>query len=241
MNELRSLNDIGVPASTIAFFGDSIANGLGVGKDAYMNLVSEAIGFELLDYSNSAKQVSHSLNDVGAGWSPPGICVVAHGITEAVVRPRSELLRYMPPRWRRTGWMDPRPYYSSRMLKRIPQRVESSVRWRVKNILIAIGRSQLADISSFESDMRDLLNRLGDAGSVVITLGSPSIRSKYFPGSEDEFRSYEAVVEAMSVRHVPIADELLKWSDYLDDGFHPNRRGHRAIAEVLLKGMQNLR
>lgn len=130
----------------IVFCGDSITAGLGVTNESYPVVVgrwlTQRFGDDqvhIVNASGTAHQLKDSLRDIQKIIDMmPDVVIIAHGPTEAVVRPRSELLKYVPPRWRRPGWLDPRPYYSRRYWKRLVQRIESGSRWRLKVALIRI-------------------------------------------------------------------------------------------------------
>ncbi len=96
-------------------FGDSIAAGLGVDRARYCRIVADTLRLRLDDFTGAARPVGESLELLPKSAASPRIAIVAHGITEALVRPTDASLCYMPPRWRRAGWMDARPYYSTRL------------------------------------------------------------------------------------------------------------------------------
>lgn len=226
----------------VAIFGDSIANGLGVRKLTYAQIIAQALGKDLLDFTGTAQTVAGSLDLLKSSDAVPEIAIVAHGITEAVMRPLPEHLRWLPARWRRTGWMDPRPYYSSKLHRRIFERVESEVRWRTKNFVMTVGGAfQFLTAEEYEDLIRELVLELHRRGCHVILLGTPDIAEDYFPGSQRQQELYELRLTGLDAQYIPLGGRLDRWDDYLADRFHPNDVGHFKISQIVLEAMTTQR
>lgn len=234
--------DLG-PAVQLLLFGDSVAKGLGVQGARYAGIVAERLGLELVDFSGSAMMIDQSLDAFSQRPVPGGLAIIAHGITEAIVRPTPRALALMPARWRNPGWMDPRPYYSRSWWKRVPQRLESAARWRIKNLLIRIlGGTQWRSPDAYRSALHDLLERLITSGTAVVVLGSPDLDERYFPGSPQQLHRYDdinaALAEQLGAMHIRLSDRLDAWDDYLADHFHPSVSGHARIAGEILRRLE---
>jgi lysophospholipase L1-like esterase len=233
----------------IVIIGDSIAQGLGVEGKSYGELIRDWLSnrtsceVTLFNFAGSAMQLSESkmrLPDIVE--ASPTFVIVAHGITEAIVRPTEKALRALPKRWRRAGWLDPRPYYSRRWWKCIGQKAESAVRWRVKVLLMRLfGGVTWGDVERFEADLLDFVqNVLANTKAYVILLTHCGIDERYFPGSLESLEAYRRAVErvrhALDPRRVYVCDVTqvcTRWDDYFDDHFHPNASGHEKIAKEL--------
>lgn len=221
-------------ARSIVLFGDSIAKGLGARGPAYGRLVADALNLRLVDLSESARQVTEWPKILPVDERPT-ISVIAHGVTEAIVRPTSDVLRWVPPRWRPLGWMDPRPYYSARRWRRMLQRCESALKWRVKVALIRTGRTErLTDLDMYEDAISRLIAHLQAGGSRVVVLGPPDLEERYFPGSAKSQREYEERARRAGGEFVSLAGQLNRWDHFCADRFHPNAAGHRRIAAILI-------
>ena len=139
----------------VILFGDSIAMGLGVRRRKYGVLIAEGLRGQLVDYSHTGWTVSQSLGAFLKSPQGGDVAVIAHGITEPILRPVLPLWVPLPRRWRRLGWMDPRPYYSTRARRRALELAESALRWRVKNLLMAaFGSHQLAPLEILPRDLQ---------------------------------------------------------------------------------------
>ncbi|MFI2857938.1 SGNH/GDSL hydrolase family protein [Paenibacillus sp. JSM ZJ436] len=239
----------------IVCIGDSITEGLGVirTKSSYADLIKKqfqevySIPVNVLNFGASAMQINESLEKYSEKIISlqPDIVIIAHGITESIVREQKKYLRYLPKRWRRPGWMDPRAYYSRSKLRRFMEKTESSIRWRTKVALIKIfGGLPWMNISDFENYSNDFVSKiLTNSPSTNIIFLSPSdVDQKYFPGSSDSMSKYREVTKKIcelnsSTCRVFMCDShhvLDKWTDYFEDHFHPNEHGHKKIANMLV-------
>ncbi|MEC0254452.1 SGNH/GDSL hydrolase family protein [Paenibacillus lautus] len=240
----------------VVFLGDSITQGLGVSRSGktYANLLQKKLQslssqpIEIMNFGASAMQVHETRMKYENKLLElqPDIIVFAHGITESIVREHKHYLRFMPKRWRKPGWMDPRPYYSTRRSRRWLEMLESGIRWRVKVALIkAFGGKPWMRIDDFKLHttgfILNMLNR--NKHTKIIFLAPGDIDEKYFPGSSASMREYRLVLEdiyedSRSTKRVFMCDssrQLHQWSDYFKDRFHPNEKGHEKIAEALMQ------
>lgn len=224
----------GISNHGLALFGDSIAAGLGCRGLTYGQQVADALGMELIDYSSSARPVSDSLTALLASDARPVIAVIAHATTEAIPRLSPRILRLLPGRWRKAGWTDPRPYFSSRPVRRMLERTESGIRWRVKNRLIRFDEpEQILPRPQFNEALHALIRELHIRGAEVFLLGPTDLSAKYFPGAREQIALYAHDMEQTGLTYIPLAGRLVEWSDFCADKFHPNDCGHARIAELL--------
>jgi len=231
------------PNGRLLLFGDSIAMGLGVRQQKYGELIAHRLDMELVDYSNTGWTVSQSLSAFEREPVAGTVAVIAHGITEPILRPVLPKWLPLPARWRRLGWMDPRPYFSTRKSRRAAEILESEIRWRLKNVLARLfGTHQLASLPTYSKDLRLLKESCEGLGARVIILGPPDIDDRYFPGSVYEQLRYGRITERIAgADFVPVAGVVDRWGDYLADHFHPNDYGHQVIAELILEHIHGTR
>lgn len=238
----------------IVCLGDSITAGMGVirSRTSYADLLkmklssSYAQSVEIINFGASAMQVNESREKYEKKLLElqPDIIVFAHGNTESVVREQRRYLKFMPRRWRRPGWMDPRPYYSTRRNRRRLEKIESGLRWRVKVTLIKIfGGKQWMSLEEFKRQTTDFTKTIltHNTNTNIIFLTPGDIEEKYFPGSPESMMKYREVLIDIyelnkSSNRLFMCDAsqyLDKWNDYFIDRFHPNESGHNKIAEAL--------
>ncbi len=228
---------------TLAAFGDSIANGLGARGEPYPALVAAHLEARFIDLTGTGAQISDGLSrrEEGAGAD---VALIAFGQTEGMIRPTERSLRFLPKRWRRPGWMDPRPYYSSRRWKRVGQRIESAFRWRIKVALIRLtGGARWTSPESYERCLTELVEHLQGSGvSTIVIVNRTGHDERFFPGSEASLRSYSQatgrVAEAKGTLFCDVLHVCRRWDDYLLDHFHPNQHGHQRIAECVISCLQ---
>lgn len=224
----------------LTIFGGSTAAGLGVKDRSFAAIVAARLNLDFENLAGSSAQITDSLELVesAAGSS---VVLVMHGSGEALVRPTESSLRTMPPRWRRRGWMDPRAYYSSKLRKRVPQRIESAIRWRVKVALIKrTGGENLIGLEEYLSGTRAFIVRLRELGvERIVFIGSATMDSRYFPLSAERIAEYDRETARIADEHgaifVNVLDTCDRWDDYFLDHLHPNEKGHAKLAEEILR------
>jgi hypothetical protein len=198
-----------------------------------VRILEEDFGHTVVDYSVSGATVVESLAAYREAPADGDFAIIAHGITEPVVRPHPDTLRWAPKRWQRRGWTDPRAYYSTRLPRRWLERAESAARWRVKNLAIRSNSMQLNSLHEYLDAHRQLRDALAQRGTIALSLEPTHIDPRYFPRSDAEQMRYWDALQATSPRAVGTRDTLAPWDDYLLDHFHPNQSGHVKLANLI--------
>lgn len=232
----------------ITIFGDSIAAGLGTVGGGYGNVLSSMLEeagagrVDFQDLSGSAKTIPESRSNLEeCSQFSPDIVLLAHGVTESIIRPHERYLKYLPRRWRKPGWLDPRPYFSSRLIRHISQKLESELRWRFKVALIKhLGGCEWIPVDRFETEMKKFVDALLKRTNCHVLIIPPfAIDEKYFPRTPDNFRVYRKSLSGLAddegerVYYCDIQDVCEVWGDFFADHFHPNDSGNSRIAEAL--------
>jgi lysophospholipase L1-like esterase len=234
----RAMTDQPNERTQLAVFGDSTIAGLGVRGGAYGALLARRLGLEYVSHANPGAIVGDSfpmLEDAGSYE----VVLVSHGGIEGLVRPTERSLRWMPPRWRRNGWMDPRAYFPSSRLRALPKRIESAVRWRVKVMLIRLfGGRTLIGLGEFAPLLEEFVQGLKARGVPTIVLMGPVCPDeRFYPGSQASLDGYNAAIAAIArnegVHFVRAGSELRQWDDYFRDHLHATAGGHERIAAKL--------
>lgn len=132
--------------------------------------------------------------------------------------------------------MDPRAYYSSRLMRYLLERMESEIRWRTKNLAIRVGGPhQVLPVAEYTGDLASLAAELSASGARVIVLGPPDIDETFFPGSPAAQQQYFFEATKLGLESVSLKGKLKRWSDFNLDRFHPNDEGHTRVAHIVLE------
>jgi lysophospholipase L1-like esterase len=241
----------------IVVLGDSIAYGLGVKGSSYSERLAGMLEAQLpgstvlWNLSGSAMQISETMKLLPQITAfSPDLILLAHGVTEAIVRPSADSMKRVPARWRKPGWLDPRPYYSRRLMRQVLQKMESGIRWRLKVYLIRkFGGITWKTEEEFEKLMKGFVQSLLEATHAqVVLLTHCGIDERYFPGSMETLERYKAITADIPkaldkkgrVHFCDISGVCSPWSDFFEDHFHPNRSGHSKIAEKLHRFVETI-
>ena len=227
----------------IVVLGDSIAEGLGVKGRCYADLLRMHLGkadcpVSLLNLAYTAFQITDSRKY----WPQviafdPDIVIIAHGITEAIIRPNINGYRI--------GRLDPRPYYSQQLLKRLCQQFDSALRWRFQVWMIQKdGGRTLMSCDEFESRLTESLDSLLRETSARVTLLTHNgIDERFYSNSLASLNCFQECIARVAaqaalpnrVQVCDISHLLDPWSDFFADHFHPNATGHAKIAAALFE------
>jgi hypothetical protein len=167
------------------------------------------------------------------------VVIAMYGTGEAMVRPTDRSLRLVPPRWRRSGWMDPRAYFPTNWRRALPKRIESAIRWRVKVLLIRLSGGKVSmDLDEFSRQHRDFLRSLKERGvPTIVVIGPYMVDEKYYPRTPARIRLYDEIVRAQAreegLIYVSAIDALRRWDDYFLDHLHASVSGHQRIADAI--------
>jgi lysophospholipase L1-like esterase len=234
----------------LAILGDSHAAGLGVRGRSYAILLAERLpGAEVLQLARTTQTVAEIGPDTVARVREfaPDLVVVAFGAAEGFVHPsrflQRVLDRFAPKSWQGVAGLEPRPYFSGRLWRRLRQRVVSGGKVLVKRTIIAVtGGYRRVPAKEFAERIQELLAALGpDARTLVVGLWQ--VDERMFPRSNRQLRRNDEILSAAAREHgavfVPAAG-LHCWDDFLADHAHLNERGHRHLAELLRAHVRHL-
>lgn len=221
----------------VVAFGDSVTNGLGARTREFPVVVAERLGVPLLNLSGTALMVSESVQEVTSP-QPGDLVLVMHGIVEAIPRVPETRLHWLPKRWAGPGRMDPRPYFSTPRVKRTFQRLDSAMRWRLKNLLIRRGAVALMEPTDYVAQLRLLVSSTAEVAAQVVVIVGSQIDDRFYPGAAAALQCFSLlsrnVARDLGASSVDISNGLHRWDDYLADHFHPSSDGHAKIAQLVL-------
>jgi lysophospholipase L1-like esterase len=130
--------------------------------------------------------------------------------------------------------MDPRPFFSPKLCRRLSERFESAVRWRLK-ILICIlrGPDYLLTKDEYAEAIEHLVDEIRRCSPTakVLLLTPGHIDERFFRGVRSQAFAYATAARSIDVDLALSLQSFLRvWDDYLLDHFHPNQSGHDRIA-----------
>jgi hypothetical protein len=180
----------------------------------------------------------------------PELVVVFRGTLESIVRPA--MLRngtwpwWVPRAWRTYSAMDPRCYFSTTWWRKAKQTSLDALKQRARlKLLKQQPGKPLMGLEELAKYQYELLKKLRALGTRVLVLG-------LLPVDETRFPDSPAYFESVNTRLKEVANaagaEFFDWAPLLSakgtheelfyrDSFHPNERGARALAEILIQAL----
>ena len=230
----------------IVVFGDSISEGIGKRKVNYCDPLQERLRMQSLDleitnYAYTGTTLLY-LRDKLSDIEPAQVAVIGYGNVDAMLRPNQEhkpnYYQYIPQRYKRNGMLNPRPYFSSRWYKAIPQHIDSWIRWHLNKTLLALqGSTTWVAIDVFERTYRACIADLRSKGcSAIVLLSTVRVNDRFFPGTNEMYQRFNEVIHCVAKDHGCCFIDLynlLQPDDFYEDGFHPNPQGYRKIADAI--------
>lgn len=227
----------------IAVMGDSISQGIGSKKINYAKILEKKYIVKNFALTGTTTEYGLEIIDNIVNFGPD-LVILFYGNVDALPRVKSNTCFYskiMPKRYKQLGMLDPRALYSSNKIKRIPQRLDSEFRYRLKNLLVRVqGYEQWVNIHDFEKNYKSILEKLLENNIKVITISNVPICERYFKNSNYEYRKYNNVIKELSYKYncrfINLYSILSKYNDvFLDDLYHPNKKGYEIIASLIEK------
>lgn len=233
----------------LTIIGDSISQGLGRKHYNYCNELKcffEQETKQSLDITNMAitgktilyaNEITDKIKDTN-----PDVILIFLGSVDAMVRPQKRLLwNILPNRYKKNGMLDPRPFYSSKIYKKIPQKIDSWIRLHLKLILLKInGTYSWVTKDRFKKEYEIFLKKFVNTN--IIMVSPVYVDEKYFPKSNENLLSYLEVVKELAFKYKKSFLDVYhlqmqkNWNEiYNSDHFHPNESGYTWLAEIISK------
>jgi hypothetical protein len=233
----------------VLIVGDSQIFGLGTNGRTLGKLAAERLAATaVLDASGVSKTVGDALADADQIRAfGPSVAVLCCGGTESLVHagPAVQRLveRWAPPTWHGVNGLDPRPYYSRRLRRRIRQRITSTLKVGVKHVVVrATGGQRRVPSKELERNLRALLALLDEIGCLSVFVSMWEIDERMFPRTGAAFAETQAVLEGCvaeqpGAKLVDAWHALNYWGDFQEDHLHFNETGHRRIAGLVVEAI----
>jgi len=230
----------------ILLIADSVCGGFGQpGKKSFVHYSLESRGLDIWDHSasgmsteqylqflNTGKKVSKEQWDVCIDSEEIDCVIIALGNVDGkgCFQSNNAFSRFVPRRYR-SEKIDPRPYYSAKVFKKIVQLSENAIRALVRGYLFYTGNlTSKVPCNQMEANILTLLDKHRD--SKVILISPSCINERLFPGSFLRFEKLNKLLMKLSSRdsvsYFDMRSKLNK--NYLmEDEFHLNQQGHQFL------------
>lgn len=227
----------------IAIMGDSISQGIGSKKINYSDILSN--NHEVKNFALTGTTTEYAIEIIDSVLKyEPDVVILFYGNVDALPRVKTNTLIYkkiIPKRYKRLGMLDPRALYTSNKFKKIFQKFDSNLRFRLKNFLInKQGYEQWVCLESFKKNYDIILNKLKKRKIKVITISNVPISEKYFNYATEEYLKYNSVIKELSIRYnAKFIDLYYEFKDFdlekifLYDLYHFNLNGYKILSEFI--------
>lgn len=234
----------------IILLGDSITEGIGSRKVNFAPYLEQAIkGSQVINLGKSGTTIDYAITKIDEiNNHNPDITVVFYGQVDALTRVKSNTWIYglIPKRYKGPGMFDPRALFTRKQSKKVFQKIDSFFRYNLKKFLISVqGYEQWNTLDEFEKKYDYLIKNILDHSTQIICLSTVSIKDKYFPYCNREFKKYNEVIFNISQKHNCTFLDIYKELDnvdkeiyYYEDYYHPNEKGYKLIAEKILSNIE---
>ena len=236
----------------VTIIGDSISQGLVKKKINYCeslknkienlagvtcNLENLAVTGKTIIYANEI------IEDIIK--SDPDIILLFMGSVDALIRPKPEGIfwKCLPKRYKLNGMLDPRPFYSKKWWRYIPEHIDSWIRWHLKKVLMKLSKVySWVDEEMFEKYYRDFVEKFSD--KEILAISPVYVDEKFFPGSNRNLKKYRDIISQICSEQkythffdIYSCQEQLGWEEkpsiYGNDHFHPSKYGYQWMGNIL--------
>ncbi len=229
----------------IAIFGDSISQGIGKQKKNYAETLKNKLGYEnveIFNFAYTGTTIKYLFENIDSFGFEYDVAIIAYGNVDAMLRPnvnhKPNFYKYIPRRYKQNGMLNPRPYYSQKLYKKIYQHIDSFFRTLLNKVLLKVqGGKPWVSLEEFYDLYGKCISRLSDNNCKIIAMSTVQVPEKYFPGTNDNFVLYNEKIHLLAMEngcsYIDLYNKLDKMKYFYDDGYHPNELGYNLIAEMI--------
>lgn len=241
--------------------GDSISEGIGKKKINYEFFLNEKYnnGREFINFAKTGTTIKYA-NEIFEKIlkEKPNYAIIFYGNVDAQIRAniwgnRFNINRFIPKRYKRNGMLDPRPFYSKKLYRIVPDRLDNILRYVLKKIVILFeGTIQWVPIDIFLKEYTELILNLKKNSIVPIIISTVYLDDNYFLNSNKEYQKYNSILRKISVEYnciyidlyTKLKEHVLKERGfkklYSYDHFHPNLNGYKFISDVIYEEINKI-
>ncbi|MCU1807114.1 GDSL-type esterase/lipase family protein [Cytobacillus firmus] len=234
----------------IAIVGDSISQGLGSKLYNYSDELKKNIELQtskkiiIKNFAFTGTTIKYANQISGDVKSfNPDIILSFYGNVDAMVRPKTtgkpNYYSLLPNRYKQNGMLDPRPFFSSKLLKRFFEHIDSYIRYNLKKLLMKLqGTYCWVGLEEFRLEYQEFLDNIISSDRKIFLVSTVIVDGFYFPGTNENYFKYNKCIKDLASRYnstfLDVYNLLSKyeWSQvYGNDHFHPNLNGYTILAE----------
>lgn len=237
----------------ILILGDSISQGIGSKKRNYTNRLQKLLGenYQIKNFAYTGTTIKYPLLKLQEIINyNPDIILIMYGNVDAQLRPNLDNIsslksKVIPTRYKMNGMLDPRPFYSRKFYRLLPDRFDNLLRKIIRWYIIKTeGLCQWVELDDFQYNYQELLNGLKDSKPKIFLISTIKLDEKYYKGSSEQYVVYNKKIkylaEVNGCEYIDLfsyVEKLLidySWNDIFNfDHYHPNQLGYEFIAEFL--------
>lgn len=237
----------------IAILGDSISQGIGKKKVNYIQSLQKKLGekYEIHNFACTGTTIHYALEQLESiKILKPNIIIIMYGNVDAQIRPningkKHKISRIIPKRYKMNGMLDPRPFYSKKWYRKLPDRLDNIARYIIRKIVTKTeGVCQWVPIYEFNKKYKEFLDGINEDNIKIFLVSTIRLDESYYPGCIEQYKVYNESIKLLSknknceyIDLFSYIDNLLidnEWNDiFYFDHYHPNENGYEFIAELL--------
>ena len=237
----------------IVLLGDSITEGIGSKKINCVSLLNKR--FEIFNLAltgttiNYVKSIYEKIREIN-----PSKIIIMYGNVDVQFRPNMEKNRFgivsiMPKHYKEIkGILNPRPFYSKNIIKKIINIIDNVVRKFLKKLVVVTqGYCQYLNSKEFINEYNYVIERLLELKPKVeiLCISTVYLDDKIYNNSSTEYRKINEDIKRITEKYenvnyidiyTPLKEEVEKngWNScYYLDHFHPNSYGYKLIAKQI--------
>lgn len=241
----------------IVILGDSISEGIGKKMINYEMFLKEKFRnqYEFYNLAHTGTTIEYAnkiytqINHI-----KPELVIIFYGNVDAQIRAningkKTKIIKFIPKRYQHNGMLDPRPFYSKKWYRFLPDRFDNFFRKILKTIVILCeGTTQWFPIEKFKEEYEKLIKHLIKDNIEPIIVSTTYLDDKKFLNSNLEYYKYNEILKKMAKKYGCKYIDLyngLKYEVenngfrflYSYDNFHPNENGYKYIANLISRNI----
>lgn len=236
----------------VALLGDSITQGIGSKKVNYVEPLQKELGDDYIikNFAHTGTTINYAINMLEKlNEFSPDIIIVMYGNVDAQIRPNiynnNIWCNIIPKRYKLNGMLDPRPFYSKKWYRYLPDRLDNMNRRIIRKYVEKTqGTCQWVSLEEFKEKYNLFLKNIDNKNAKIYLCSMIKLNEKYYKGCNEEYKRYNSEIYKLAKKYNHTYVDLYgymekvlnnyKWNEiYYFDHYHPNSKGYELIATLL--------